>query len=254
MHKILFISSILFCLLSSSRCYKNIALEVATKVIANNKLESKSSLKLNSIPTMYYFSSPGCPACYEMDPVISGVKTHYKDKLKVVTFSKTTKERIKLLRKYNQHVDVRYVPFIILADTNGKVLAYSKGYTPREILHKNIDEGLEKLGLLSSLKIDSLLFVCHYAYDVCPKLEKELNDWIDINKTRKVTLETIDIQKLKTPEAMKAFSIRLDGMKYLYGLDHIPAVIGLTDKNEVLGLLQSVFSKKTLSAEFNDFY
>lgn len=237
-----------------SSCYENVALEVNKKTVSTTNLRSQTSSKLTTKPTMYYFSSPGCPACYEMDPVINGVKTHYKDKLDVVIFNKTTKERIKLLRKYNQHVDVRYVPFIVLADSNDRVLAYSKGYTPQEILHKHIDDGLEKFHRLSSLKISSLLFVCHYAYDVCPQLEKELTNWININKTRKVKLDMIDIQQLKTPEAMKAFNIRLDSMKYLYGLDHIPAVIGLTDKNEVLGLLQTVFSRESLSTEFDDFY
>ena len=254
MQKILSLSNVLFYLFIATVCHKNIATEVDKEIASNTNLRSQTNSELAIKPTMYYFSSPGCPACYEMDPVINGVKTHYKDKLDVVTFNKTTKERIKLLRKYNQHVDVRYVPFIVLADSNGRVLAYSKGYTPQEILHKHIDDGLEKFQRLSSLKISSLLFVCHYAYDVCPQLEKELSDWIDINKTRKVKLDTIDIQQLKTPEAMKAFNIRLDSMKYLYGLDHIPAVIGLTDENEVLGLLQTVFSRESLSTEFNDFY
>ena len=43
-------------------------------------------------------------------------------------------------------------------------------------------------------------------------------------------------------------------MKYLYGLDHIPAVIGLTDNSEVLGILQTVFSEKSLEDEFKGLY
>lgn len=247
--KIFVIFSIYSCVSSSTK-----ATEIEKPTSSGYVSQKSSSLISNSIPTLYYFSAPGCPACYEMDPVIGKAEAHYKNKLKIVKFDRTTKKRLQLLRKYNNNVDVRYVPFVVLADDNDRLLAYSKGYTPSEILYKNIDEGFEKLRRLPELKMSKIMFICHYSYEICPKLEKELKEWINSKETPKIELTTIDIEKLQSPETMKSFNLRLENMKYLYGLDHIPAVIGLTEENEVLGVLQTIFSINTLELEFNGFY
>ena len=76
--------------------------------------------------------------------------TKEKHTIKIVNNSK---ERLILLKRYTKNVDVRFVPFTILADADGRLLSYSKGYIPLEMLFKQIDEGLEKRRRLPELKI-----------------------------------------------------------------------------------------------------
>ncbi len=225
-----------------------------TKISLNQSGLSTAIPTSNKKPILYYFSSPGCPACYAMDPVVKQAKSHYKKKIDTKIFVGNSKERLKLLRRYTRNVDVRYVPFTILADVDGRLLSYSKGYTPREILFKQIDEGLEKQSRLPNFEISEMMFVCHYDYDICPKLEKELKSWITSKKTSKIKLNKVDIRSIQKPEDMKKFNSYLEKMKYLYGLDHIPAVIGLTKDSEVIGILQTVFSQNSLEAEFKGQY
>jgi len=189
-----------------------------------------------------------------MDPVIQKVQQHYREKLNTKKFLSNSTERLVLLKRYTRNVDIRYVPFTILADVDGRLLSYSKGYVPSEILFKQIDEGLEKRQKLPKLKISKLMFVCHYDYAICPKLENEIQSWIEDKKISKVTLQNVDIRNIQKPEDIKKFNSELEKMKYLYGLDHIPAVIGLTDNREVLGILQTVFSQKSLEDEFSGLY
>ncbi len=253
--KILLISIIFVCLNQNN--YSQAVINENAKLTNISLTRTASStdvLNSNTKPTLYYFSSPGCPACYAMNPVIENAKSHYKDKINIKTFMSNSKERLRLLKRYTRNVDVRYVPFTILADVDGRLLSYSKGYTPREILFKQVDEGLEKQRRLPTFEISEMMFVCHYDYDICPKLENELKSWVDSKKTSKIKLNKVDIRSIQRPEDMKKFNADLERMKYLYGLDHIPAVIGLTKDSEVIGILQTVFSQNSLEAEFKDLY
>ena len=240
------------CILKNSYC-KNAQLKSIPKSVLKTQ-PNKVLIPPHSKPSLYYFSSPACPACFAMDPVIQKAQQHYQEKLDVKKFLKNSKERLILLKRYTKNVDIRYVPFTILADVDGRLLSYSKGYVPSEILFRQIDEGLEKRQKLPNLKISKLMFVCHYDYAICPKLENELQLWIADKKTSKITLQNVDIRNIQKPEDMQKFNSDLEKMKYLYGLDHIPAVIGLTENSEVLGILQTVFSQDSLEEEFKGLY
>ena len=251
------IKLLLFCALFVCILENNYGKDLKVKSIQKSTSQTKPPQTLNpsnSMPSLYYFSSPGCPACFAMDPVIQEAEKHYQDKLKTIKFLSNSTERLGLLKRYTRNVDIRYVPFTILADVDGRLLSYSKGYVPSKMLFKQIDEGLEKRRKLPKLKISKLMFVCHYDYAICPKLEKEIQSWIQDKKMNQVTLQNIDIRNIQKPEDIKKFNSDLEKMKYLYGLDHIPAVIGLTDNSEVLGILQTVFSEKSLEDEFKGLY
>ena len=253
--KILAFSAFFVCLKQNhfSISIKNESVASTAKSLNNTKAHTKASSS-NSKPILYYFSSPGCPACYAMDPVVRKAEQYYQEKLNTRKIVNNSKERLILLKRYTKNVDVRFVPFTILADADGRLLSYSKGYIPLEMLFKQIDEGLEKRRRLPELKISKLMFVCHYDYSICPKLEKELNSWIANKDKSKITLENVDIRNIQKPEDIKKFNSDLEKMKYLYGLDHIPAVIGLTENSEVLGILQTVFSQNSLEEEFKGLY
>ena len=52
------------------------------------------------------------------------------------------------------------------------------------------------------------MFVCHYDYAICPKLEKEIQSWIQDKKMSQVTLQNIDIRNIQKPEDIKKIQFR----------------------------------------------
>lgn len=207
-----------------------------------------------SKPILYYFTSPGCPACRMMNPVIDEAALRYKEQFNLIRFPGPSKERLEVMRKFYSHIDLSYVPTMVLADPQDHILASGKGFIRQAPFFKLIDEGLEKGKKLTGMTVSNLLFLCRTSLKACKDTEEEVKAWIKANEKNPITYETIDLDQMKTPEDFQNFADRLEKIRYLYGLEQIPAVIGLTSDAEVISLIQNVFSQKDLQDEFEGHY
>ena len=120
--KLLAFCALFVCILKNNYC-EDVRLKSIPKSLSKIKPD-KSLISSHSKPSLYYFSSPGCPACFAMDPVIQKAEQHYQKNLNIKKFLNNSKERLILLKRYTKNVDIRYVPFTILADTDGRLLSY----------------------------------------------------------------------------------------------------------------------------------
>ena len=128
------IKLLLFCALFVCILENNYGKDPKVKSITKSTSQTKPPQTLsssNSMPSLYYFSSPGCPACFAMDPVIQEAEKHYQDKLKTIKFLSNSTERLGLLKRYTRNVDIRYVPFTILADVDGRLYPIRKAMYPQ---------------------------------------------------------------------------------------------------------------------------
>ena len=207
-----------------------------------------------SKPILYYFTSPGCPACRMMDPIIDETEKRYQEKLQLIRFPGPSKQRLEIMRKFYSHVDLSYVPTMVLTNSENHILAFGKGFIRQSPFFQLLDEGLEKGKKLAGMKVSNLLFLCRTSLKACQETEEEIKAWLETTEKSPISYESIDFDQMKTPEDFQKFSKRLEKIRYLYGLEQIPALIGMTSKSEVISLIQNVFSLKDLEEEFKGHY
>ena len=189
-----------------------------------------------------------------MNPIIDQAEESFSDQLKLIHYKGMSQERLKLTRQFIKKVDMNYIPTVILADSTDRILSYGKGYIRKEGLYHLIEEGLEKSKKLASLKISKLIFICRKSFAGCKTSKTEIQSWLNTVQKDSITLDAIDLDQIENGPKIQSFYDKLSRLKYLYGLDHIPAVIACSKADEVIGLVQSVFSKKDLDQEFQGFY
>lgn len=207
-----------------------------------------------SKPILYYFTSPGCPACRMMDPVINEAEIKFKDQFRLVRFPKPSRERLKIMREFYSHVDLSYVPTMVLTDPENRILSFGKGYIRKKKFYQLLNDGLEKGAKLTTMKVRNLLFLCRNSLKACQETEEEVKAWLKTKDKELIQFEAIDLDQMKQPKNLQIFSQRLEKMRYLYGLEQIPALIAMTSDSEVVSLIQNVFSKDDLQEEFKGLY
>lgn len=89
------------------------------------------------MPTLIEFTGESCPPCIEMAPVIESIKSKYRDKLNVITYS--MKNDIEMVNKYM----VDAVPMQIFLDSAGIELYRHQDFLSEE----KIIERFNKYGI-----------------------------------------------------------------------------------------------------------
>ncbi len=204
-----------------------------------------------SKPTLYYFSSPSCPACAMMAPQLKRIKEEQGDSFELKEFRFRSEERTKTMVRFIKKVDLNYVPTWVLSDESDRVYTSGRGYVPWEDFSSDILEGLEKRRKLDSMRLSSVLFVCQHSEPFCAKSEQAVEEWA--TERGDLRVEKMDLDTMETPEGRKRIQEKLDSLKYLSGFEYIPAVIALTPQGEVIDLLQRGFSKEELHQRLADF-
>ncbi len=189
-----------------------------------------------------------------MNPVVEEAEVEYKDQFRIVRFPRPSRERMELMRKFLRHVDMSYVPTFILTDPENRILSSGKGYVRQRKFYQLLDEGLEKGNKLGAMKIRNLLFLCRASLKACKETEEEVKAWITSTGKTKIKFESVDLDQVHKPKDLQELHKRLEGFKYLYGLEQIPALIATSANSEVVGMMQMIFSREDLQREFKGLY
>jgi len=189
-----------------------------------------------------------------MNPVIDQAKEHFSEQLKLIRYKGMSKERLRLTRHFLKKVDMNYIPTVVLADSSDRILSYGKGYIRKDGLYRLIEEGLEKAKKLAHLKISKLIFICRNSLAGCQSSQSEIQSWLGNVSKNSITLDAVDLDQIENGPEMNSFYSKLSRLKYLYGLDHIPAVIACSKEDEVIAMVQNLFTRKDLEGEFQGFY
>lgn len=203
-------------------------------------------------PVLHYFSSPSCPACAMMGPVLKDAKESLADKVEFREYKNRSAERNSLMERFSRQVDMSYVPTWILSDSTGRIFTYGKGFVPSAAFLDDLGSGLEKRSRLNELKVSQLIFVCETGGPACATSEQAVDEFVSGHKGVKV--EKVDVSGFKTEEEWKSFFTRVNGFRYMRGMEYIPALIALSDKNEVVELLQKGFSKTEIESRLKGLY
>ncbi len=204
-------------------------------------------------PVLYYFTSPTCPACAMMAPVIKEAQKTLADKLEIKEFRHRTPERTEVLKKFMHRVDLNYIPTWILTDSTDRVYTTGKGFMPLYSFSAELNEGLDKQKRMGELKIKQIIFVCETGGPACESSEKALDEWIG-EKHSSVKVEKVDVSSFKSQEEWQGFFERINQFRYMQGMEYIPALIALSDSNEMVDLLQKGFSKTEIESRLKGLY
>lgn len=206
-------------------------------------------------PLLFYFSSPGCPACRYFDPVMDQIEKEYKEKVKVQRFEKMSTERLEMMSYFIPFVDVQAIPFTVLTNSQGRVLYFTQGHRSYSTFKQELEVGLDKAKNLPNMKLDKLLFICRFSYKPCQSMQQELSQWEQEYAQDKVAIESVDLDKFETREEFSKLSNRLTSLKYIYDMNgRAPALFALSSKEEVISILQMYFSKDYLNTQFQGLY
>lgn len=203
-------------------------------------------------PVLYYFSSPSCPACAMMGPVLKHASESLGSRLEIREFKHRSTERDSLIRKYSRQIDMNYVPTWILSDSSGRVFTHGKGFVPSSDFLEDLNSGLEKRSRLNDMKVHHLIFVCETGGPACDSSEKAVDEWALDQKELKV--EKVNVAVFKTEDEWKNFFARVNGFRYMKGMEYIPALIALSEHNEVVELLQKGFSRTEIESRLKGLY
>ena len=100
----------------------------------SHKSQSNISVAGGSRPQIIKFTSNMCGECVRMEPVFKRVMLNYQDKIQYIAIPVQVDNEYnrKMIAKYN----VRFVPTIVILDSNGQVYKRTEGYIPETELEK----------------------------------------------------------------------------------------------------------------------
>jgi len=232
---------------------------LAATVFASDAPTTATTAQATSLPSpvekpvLYYFTSPTCPACAMMAPVIKEAQKTLGDRMEIKEFRHRTPERTEVLKKFMHRVDLNYIPTWILTDSTDRVYTSGKGFVPLYTFSQELNEGLDKQKRMGELKVKQIIFVCETGGPACESSEKALDDWIK-EKPAPMKVEKVDVGSFKTQEEWQDFFSRINQFRYMQGMEYIPALIALSDSNEMVDLLQKGFSKTEIESRLKGLY